>query len=172
MRCFVAVWPAPGVVEALAALPRPDFASARWTTEDQWHVTVRFFGELAPEAISGACTALAAAARSLPGPIIAKGGPGTRFLGPGLLVWPVEGLGGAAAAVAHATTGTGQAVPERPFFGHLTLARARRGADLRQARHLLAPLATSWPVTELSLVESVLHPGGARYRAVENFPLG
>ena len=50
MRLFLAVWPSPEVVDVLRALPRPDTPGVRWSTEDQWHVTVEFLGEcdLAP----------------------------------------------------------------------------------------------------------------------------
>jgi 2'-5' RNA ligase len=54
----------------------------------------------------------------------------------------------------------------------MTIARGRQGADLRPARHLLTSLAMSWRVTSLSLVQSELHPDGARYRDIETFPIG
>jgi RNA 2',3'-cyclic 3'-phosphodiesterase len=167
----VAVWPPPDVVSALAALPRPSVDGARWTTEDQWHVTLRFFGDLAPAEVSSAMSALASLSGSLPGPLTAQGGPGTRFLGLGLVVWPVEGLQLVAKAVEKATEEIGQPVPERRFYGHMTIARGRRGADLRSARFMLAPLAISWLVTSFSLVQSELHPDGARYRDVERFSI-
>ena len=171
-RCFAAVWPPPEVISALGALPRPRINEARWTTEAQWHVTLRFFGELTPEEAGSVTAALGAVAGSLPGRLTAQGGPATRLLGPGLVVWPVEGLEHAAEAVGTATANFGQPVPERRFYGHITVARARRGADLGPVRHLLRPLAMSWPVTSLSLVQSELHPDGARYRDIETFSLG
>jgi 2'-5' RNA ligase len=115
---------------------------------------------------------LARVAASWPGPFEVQGGPGTRLLGPGLVVWPVEGLAGVAGAVEQATAGIGERVPDRRFVGHLTIARSQRGTDLRRARHLLQALAMSWPASSLSLVESVLSPAGARYRDVEAFPIG
>ncbi len=127
VRCFVAVWPTPDVVSALAALPRPPLDAARWTTESQWHVTLRFFGDLSPADLESAGAALAAVAGSLPECPTAQGGPGTRFLGPGLIVWPVAGLETAAEAVEKATAGLGQPVPDRRFYGHMTIARGRRG---------------------------------------------
>jgi 2'-5' RNA ligase len=171
-RCFVAVWPPPEVISALGALPRPVVEGARWTTQAQWHVTLRFFGDLAPEAVHGATAALASLAGSLTDELTAQGGPGTRFLGPGLVVWPVGGLENAATAVERATAEIGQAVPERRFFGHMTIARGRRDVDLRPAGYLLASLAMSWPVTSISLVQSELHPDGARYQDIETFPIG
>ncbi len=171
-RCFVAIWPPPEVISALTALPRPPVEGARWTTEGQWHVTLRFFGDLGPEAVRTATASLASLAGSLADQLTAQGGPGTRFLGPGLVVWPVEGLENAAKAVESVTAKIGQAVPERRFFGHVTICRGRRGVDLRRARYLLTSLAMSWPVTSLSLVQSELHSDGAQYRDIEAFPFG
>jgi 2'-5' RNA ligase len=146
----------------------------RWSTRDQWHVTLRFFGELAAAEVSRALELLAQAAASLPGraPLEVLGGPATRFMGPGLIIWPVDGLAVAAAAVETATAGIGQPPPDRRFVGHLTIARGRRGTDLRRARHLLQPLAASWLVSSLSLVQSELHRDGARYREIASIPVG
>jgi 2'-5' RNA ligase len=144
----------------------------RWSTPDQWHVTLRFFGELGPGDVENARAALAVVAASWPGAFEVEGGPGTRFLGPSLVLWPVEGLAGLAQAVGQGTAGIGQPVPERPFLGHVTVARVRQGAGRRPDRGLLYPLSASWRVTSLSLVESELHAAGSRYRDVESFPLG
>lgn len=170
MRCFVAVWPPEDVLEAMAALPRPVVEAARWSTRDQWHVTLRFFGELDEAGVAAATSALAEAARSLSGPLVARGGPSTRYMGPGLVVWPVEGLERAARAVGRATAEIGMPVPHRPFRGHLTVARARGDADLRR-EGLLAPLERSWDVVSLSLVESRLCTAGASYTDVASFSL-
>ncbi len=172
MRCFVAIWPGADVVAALAALPRPAGERLRWSTEDQWHVTLRFFGELTPGQVDEVNAALAEMATSLPGDVTAEGGPATGFLGPGLVIWPVEGLRPVAERVERVTAHVGQPIPDRPFLGHITIARGARGADLRRAPHLLSPLRASWPVTSLSLVRSELGPRGARYSDVRAFPVG
>ena len=46
MRLFVAVWPPYEVVNSIAALERPPLPGLRWTTPDQWHVTMRFLGDV------------------------------------------------------------------------------------------------------------------------------
>ena len=97
-------------------------------------------------------------------------------MGPGLVVWPVEGLDDLARAVERATAEIGQPVPERPFQGHVTLARARGDADIRrtdlgQAGRLLAPLERSWPVGSFALVESRLRSGGSVYTDFATFSL-
>jgi len=171
MRCFVAVWPSPNVVAALDGLPRPVIDGLRWSGRDQWHVTLRFFGELGAREVGLVTEAMVGVARGLAGPLMAEGGPGTRLLGPGLVIWPVEGLQGVAGALGTATAEIGQPVPDRRFYGHVTIARGRRGVDLRRLRDVLVPLSAAWPVTSLSLVQSELHPDGARYRELESFAI-
>ena len=78
----------------------------------------------------------------------------------------------AAAPVGQATAHIGQPVADRPFIGHVTIARGARGADLRQAPHLLSSLSASWPVTSLALVHSQLGAGVARYRDIYTVSLG
>ena len=164
VRCFVAVWPVTEIKAALASLPRPDLPGLHWSGPEQWHVTLRFFGELDYAQVSMAETLLTEALSALEGPLKANGGPHCRLLGPGLVVWPVEGLETLAAAVQGATGALGQAPPDRPFVGHVTLARARKGVDLRRQRLPLPSLEARWPVRSVCLVESHLHPRGARYR--------
>jgi RNA 2',3'-cyclic 3'-phosphodiesterase len=170
MRCFVAVWPAPEVIEALGALPRPGTPGLRWSAKDQWHVTLRFFGDIDSQAATDASAVLARVTGTAGASPLADGGPGTRFLGPGLIVWPVDGLAEVANDVERLTAPIGKPPPSRSFYGHVTLARGRQGVDLRRAGNLLVPLALSWTATSLTLVQSELHPDGARYRVLEDFP--
>ena len=151
-RLFVAVWPPPDVVEMLAALPRYPLAGARWTDERQWHVTLRFLGavdaRVAVAALDGVradrCTAVL--------------GPRPQRLGPSVLMVPVAGLDDLAAAVDAAMAGVGPP-PRLPYRGHLTLARAGKGALPR------LDVAGGGGVAggRVTLVESQLHPAGARY---------
>ena len=167
MRLFVAVLPPPEVVATLAALPRPDVAGLRWTSPEQWHVTLRFLGEADVE------EALAALrSRDSAGEAAVELGPATGRFGRRVLHVPVIGLEAVAAAVVGATGLVGESAPARPFTGHVTLARARdrRGVDLRPLTGV--PVAAAWRATEMSLVASRL--GGrtpARYEVLERFAL-
>jgi 2'-5' RNA ligase len=160
-RLFVAVWPPPNVVEMLAALPRYPLAGARWTTEKQWHVTLRFLGDVDAAAATAALDRLSAA------PCRAVLGPRPGRLGRDVLVVPVAGLDDLAAAVHEVMDGMGPG-GRFPYRGHLTLARAGKGALPR----LDAPVVGEWEVDRVTLVESQLHPAGARYTTVGERRLG
>jgi 2'-5' RNA ligase len=164
-RLFVAVWPPADVMERLAALPRREQPGVRWTTRDQWHVTLRFLGEADVDAARGALAGLQAASCH------AVLGSRARRLGPSAFVVPVGGLDELAAGVALATEGVGQSSP-RPssrFRGHLTLARLKGKA--RPGLDVSALASASWWVTSVALVQSQLHPHGARYETLAEVAL-
>jgi 2'-5' RNA ligase len=170
MRLFVAVWPSPSVALQLAALDRPPRAGVRWTTEDQWHVTLRFLGQILDEdlqRVKGALSALESVGPTRP--VTAVAGPALTRLGPSVLCVPVAGLDGLAASVVRATAEFGEPPDERPFRGHITVARAARHVKLRLSAPV--PFEGSWEVEEVTLVASVLHRAGARYEVVGRYPL-
>ena len=165
-RLFVAVWPPEAVLDRLAALARPAVEGLRWTTRDQWHVTLRFLGPV-PE-VEPVADALGAI----------EAGAATAVLGPALgrfdqriLHVPVLGLDVVAAAVIDATAHLGKRPDDRPFRGHVTLARvAKHGrVDLRPLAG--SPVAAEWDVGGVCLVESRLSLAGARYEVLEEFRL-
>jgi len=171
VRLFVAVWPPDDVVDVLADLPRPDVAGVRWTTPGQWHVTLRFLGRVASDDVEQVTGTFGRIDVGSAGPVSAEMGPATACLGRGILQVPVQGLDELARATVEATADVGQPPEDRPFHGHLTLARARgRKGDLRRLRG--APLAARWKVAELTLVASTPHREGSRYEVVASLPLG
>ncbi len=105
MRLFVAVWPPESVVEMLLGFERPDVAGVRWTTELQWHVTLRFLGEVEDpgpvvDALGGVPGGLRAEGV---GEVRATLGPTSAwFAGRQVLQVPVAGLDALAAAVLEA----------------------------------------------------------------------
>ena len=67
---------------------------------------------------------------------------------------------------------------DRPYSPHLTIGRARRGADPvvlgrlgAQAGALPAPPELAWAVERVSLFQSELLPGGPRYTALDDLAL-
>jgi 2'-5' RNA ligase len=170
VRLFVAVWPSADVLDVLADLPRPEVSGVRWTTKGQWHVTLRFFGHVAAGEVDQVTGTFGRIDVGSAGPVTADMGPVTACLGRGILQVPVEGLDELARATVEATTGVGQPPDDRPFRGHLTLARARgRKGDLRRLRG--TPLAARWKVADLTLVASTPHREGSRYEVVASLPL-
>lgn len=165
-RLFVAVWPPDDVLDRIAALDRPSVAGLRWTTKDQWHVTLRFLGQV-PEV---APVVEALAGLDLPAPDAVLGPAVDRF-GRRVLHIPVAGLDAIAAGVVEATAAVGRPPEDRPFHGHITLGRVaeRARVDLRPLTGTVVD--GGWRVDAICLVESLLSPKGARYQVVERFPL-
>ena len=159
MRLFVGVWPPPEVGDALRAMPRPDEPAVRWSTPDQWHVTLRFLGAVPDEAVADVRAALREVSWSAASVSM---GPATVRLGSSILMLPVTGLD----PLAHALP-----FPFGPegFTGHLTVARARgrRGKVPRSLEGL--PCSAAWTATSFALVRSQTRPSGAVYDDVEVF---
>ena len=158
MRLFVAVWPPGDVLDAIAALDRPDLRSVRWTGRDQWHATLRFLGEMdrVPDEVLEPLTSCTATSVTI--------GPATQRLSGRVLMIPVHGLDELAAAVA-------DPADARPFRGHLTLARARERGGRIPPSLAGAPIAGAWTVTSVSLVRSHLGGGPARYEDIRTVDL-
>lgn len=177
VRLFLAVDLPPGVARGVAGLPRPADRSVRWTSARQWHVTIRFLGELDGAALEGPDGLVAALGR-VPGAVADAGGlPVTAVMGPAstwfpgrrVLQVPVAGLEVLARCTGEATSRWG-AAPDQPFRGHLTLARARGQARGPAA---LAGVAVEarWGVSEVVLYRSIAAPGGHRYEALHRVGL-
>ncbi|MGD9704514.1 MAG: 2'-5' RNA ligase family protein [Acidimicrobiia bacterium] len=164
-RLFIALWPPDDVLDQLEALPRVERAGVRWTTREQWHVTLRFLGGAELDAAARALSTL----RHPPVEAALSGRIGR--LGRSVLMVPVTGLDSLAAAVLDATAEVVAVVDGRGsrFLGHLTLARLK-GAP---ACGLIgAELDARWQANEVSLVDSVHGSGPASYRTLATVPLG
>ncbi|MDE3086750.1 MAG: hypothetical protein KGJ77_08280, partial [Acidobacteriota bacterium] len=115
MRLFVAVDLPTDVAALVAGLERPPLETLRWTTPAQWHVTLRFLGEVASAALvgpDGLVTALDTLGAGLAArgelPVQAVLGPAAAwFPGRQVLQVPVAGLEALAGAVLAATGGVG-----------------------------------------------------------------
>jgi RNA 2',3'-cyclic 3'-phosphodiesterase len=161
-RLFIAVRPPEAVLDAVAALPRPEAPGVRWVSPSQWHVTVRFFGEAPLEPVVEALGGLPARMAGSD-PVEAVVGPAVSRLGRHVLCLPVAGLDGLAGAVRDLTAGFGQPPDPRPFAGHLTLARLQRRVACGLAGQRFA---ARFPVNDVELVRSTLGRGGATHEVV------
>jgi 2'-5' RNA ligase len=165
MRLFVAACPDDAALDRLAALERPDIDGVRWTSRDQWHITLRFFGDVEDSAaIEFALQDAIAGFGS--GVVRAELGPCVQRVG-NMLWAPVSGLDDVAGCVVSATSSFGVPPEDRRFRGHITLARhrsRRKAAVLRSAQG--QPLSGSWDVRDVELVRSHLGAGGSRYETI------
>jgi 2'-5' RNA ligase len=180
VRLFVAVWPPDDVIDLINGLSRPEIPGLKWTVRQQWHVTLRFLGEVQKvDEVSEALRELSGTGASE-----AVLGPATAwFPGRRVLQIPVSGLedlslraNRAIAQVDGAPASAESAEgPGNGFRGHLTLARVRGKTriDAAHARKLEGEqIRAEWIAHKVSLVASSLRSDGARYSDVEVVELG
>ncbi len=162
-RLFVAVWPPEQEATQLAHLVGAAETGVRRVPTPDLHVTIRFLGAADEGAVFAG---LAASGLPL---AQARLGPAVTLLGSEVLMVPVAGLDELVLAVNAATADCGSPVDPRPFVGHLTLGRIRRGAG---SKAIGAPVNAAFAVDEVSLVSSTLTPTGPDYRILRRFPCG
>ncbi len=173
MRLFVAVDLPPSTTRRLAALDRPPGPTLRWTDPVQWHVTLRFLGEVdEPEDIVAALVPVGSVLHEVaPGPVEAHVGPSTAwFAGRRVLHVPVAGLDPLADVVTGLTTSLA-AADDAGFAGHVTLARTR-GRHRGPAALAGQLVEDHFEVRSITLYASTLAPDGPRYRVVSTFAVG
>lgn len=176
-RLFVAIIPPRPVRARLLALMH-GVEGARWQSDDQLHLTLRFVGEVDRH---GAADIAASLARVRFDPFAAAlSGVGTFGNGGRVhTLWagavPRDTLTALHHRVDAAIAGAGIAPDRRAFMPHVTLARFARTADPAGilafvARH--AGLASvRFAVTAFALMESSLGSEGASYQLVERYDL-
>ncbi len=164
----MAVRPPGDVADRLSALGRPVVSGVRWTIREQWHVTLRFLGPVGD--LDPVRTALSRVTDTAPA-AAAVIGPAVGRFGRRILYLPVAGLDVMAAAVIDATAHLGSPPDERPFRGHLTLARVGNRADADLGALAGAAFEARWEVEELCLFASHPSSAGARYQMLDRFPL-
>jgi 2'-5' RNA ligase len=161
-RLFVAARPPAATLDLIEALPRPELPDVRWTPRDQWHVTLLFLADAELDEVADHLARLHA-------PVASARITGWSTIGRHVGALVVEGLD----ELAHAVERSVGVAADRPFRGHLTLARSRARGRLRVA----APAAmgdspaASFAVTEVELVRSDLTRDGARHTVELVVPL-
>ena len=180
---FVAVAPPPAVldeIETAAAPLRVSRHDLRWTSRDAWHITLAFLGEVDETATVRLAPRLERAA-------VRHGPFRVRFAGAGAfpdaararVLWcglggDVPALAGLASAVAAGARRAGAKPPDegRPFRPHLTLARCRMPADVREVTAALSGYdGTPWTADRIHLINS--RPGQQpRYATLGSWSLG
>ena len=180
MRLFAGLPLSPDAIARLSAL-RLRYAAPRdglrWSTPEQWHITLSFFGET-DEAGARTLEQRLADVRSF-SPAIQVDGLGV-FSAKGILYAQVarnsdlEALHTKVQGLATSGSRTPDSLPFRP---HITLARSKNRTGLESLRRLGQPALPSfgapvrWQAAEMLLYQSVLQPGGAAYTTLARFPL-
>ena len=186
-RLFFAFWPDEATREAMhhAARKAVRHSGGRPVPAANLHVTVAFLGSVAEslrpevERIGAAVAAEGLEPQAILG---GKGAPGGAACPPdlvfdGIVFWAKPQVLVAAcsqpppeaAALAARLWAALRVLPIRPdlrpYQPHVTLAR-----KVRKPAPDLALKPVSWPVTALTLVESVTDPAGARYEPIASWP--
>lgn len=172
-RLFVAVRPPGPVRDALLGL-MGGVAGARWQSDDQLHLTLRFIGEVDRHTADDIHAALGAIYHprfdltlSGLGMFDRRGMPETLWAG----VAPAEPLRILHKKVDQALVRAGLEPERRAFHPHITLARLNRASG-PVADFLAVPARTdSFCVDSFGLFESQLTPDGARYTQAETYRL-
>lgn len=147
-----------------------------WTRPGNWHVTLKFLGDAAEDALPGVRSALATV--SFAPFVLCAGGAGffppkgsPRVFWVGLRRGAGE-LTRLAAGVQAALEPLGFAPEDRPYRPHLTLARVRRAEKDPWGELSREAAEMDWPACEVrafTLWESELGASGPRYRGLADF---
>lgn len=169
MRAFLAIYPDVAARRSLADVAPDDADDVRVTDMADWHVTLRFLGDLDEEQTRAVTTAARRALEDV-GTFTVHLGPLTALgTGARVLFAPVKGAEHVARCLDEALVGL--ASPrDGPFRGHLTLARARGRGRLPASLSGL-PVQVAFAVDEVDLVGSRLEPHRAVHHVMERFAL-
>ena len=175
MRLFAAIRPPRPIRDRLLAA-MGGVSGARWQSDEQLHLTLRFIGEVDRHLADDVHAALSAV-RQPPFEIAlaglgwfgARGRPATIWAG----LRPHEPLKALHNKIDRALDRVGVPPDTRAFAPHITLARLKPGTGpmgglLEQAGALSSP---SFTINAFGLYESDLTPDGAVYSLVELYPL-
>jgi 2'-5' RNA ligase len=173
---FVAVWPDEPTRSRLSGLDLGSGRGLRVVGPEQWHITLRFLGQVEDDMVPELSDALGRVAAGMPGAVRCGLGPSTAwFSGDRVLRIPVEGLDELAGAVRLATrpvvADAGDRAPA--FHGHLTVARSKGRRDDASERRSLAGIrfAGAFDVSSFDLVASRRSDDGPRYTRLASFKL-
>jgi 2'-5' RNA ligase len=175
-RLFVAIRP-PQPIRAMLLGVMGGVSGARWQSDDQLHLTLRFIGD-ADRHVEADLIAGLAGVRHPPFEISIAGMGSFARRGRPEAIWagvaPHDQLKTLHKKVDQACQRAGLAPEGRAYSPHITLARLKRGAG--SLRHLVEADGglTSAPflVDSFCLYESELTPEGAIYSPIDRFPLG
>jgi RNA 2',3'-cyclic 3'-phosphodiesterase len=183
MRLFVAIAPPPEALDELAAAVEPLRIAApelRWTGRESWHLTLAFLGEVDDGLLAELSIRLERAARRHGQQRLSIAGGGAfPSAGRARVVWAgIRGdspaLAALAASVSAGARRAGAPPPDegRKYHPHLTLARCRQPADVRDLTRMLQEASgPDWTADAVHLVRSHLTGSSPRYEQMGSWPL-
>lgn len=158
-------------------------SAARWATPEQFHLTLRFLGNIEVSQVETLDSALRAACAGF-GTLRLRASRIGFFPRPRAprVVWvgvddDQDRLPKLWSAVQSATNGFTAEEPEEKFVGHITLARIKsihpREVQVlaEHAQQLTHEVFGEWVATEVEIIRSQLSPQGARYSTLKTVPL-
>ncbi|MGQ9573047.1 MAG: RNA 2',3'-cyclic phosphodiesterase [Dehalococcoidia bacterium] len=167
------------------ALRRKEAPPVRWVRPEGIHLTLKFLGAVPQDRVTAICQALTPAVEGIPllslqlaevGTFADRRGPRVLWVG---IQGDIEPLTRLQERVKKALAPLGFPPEGRAFSPHLTLARvpdymgrAERQALRELAKETPLPTAPAATIRELSLMRSILGPGGAVYERLAAFPFG
>lgn len=184
MRCFIAIEIPDNWRSALTKVCDPTGLTprgVRWVRPEQYHVTLRFLGEIEDQLVPAISDAVAQSAAQIEPFALRLAGLGAfRSRDVARVVWagiddPTHGCQRWIDLAGPALEALGFDADSRPYHPHITLARAktgRAGHDLnRFVEHAASLPPLSFDASLLTLFESLLGRHGAHYRVLSRVPL-
>ena len=175
-RLFVALRPPRPVRDILRAAMH-GISGARWQSDEQLHLTLRFIGEVDHHKAEDIAAALGA--HYAPSVVARIAGVGLfERQGRAHMVWagvePHEPLAALHRKVEQLLARVGVVPEMRAFMPHITLARLNRGSGpVAPFLALNSGLASPpFEFSHVTLYESEMGHGGSRYHPVARYPLG
>ncbi|MBF0400468.1 MAG: RNA 2',3'-cyclic phosphodiesterase [Magnetococcales bacterium] len=180
MRLFLALDPTPEVATFLdgeRAWLQTQRTALVWIPKENYHLTLRFLGELNESDLPALQAGMARATTGVaPFTLQIAGWGGFPSMERGRIFW--VGVAGTALPSLHTLVAaihreiTAGEQDDRPFHPHITLARARKpGWSSGTTLPTRATTSPPWPITALHLYRSQLGSGPPRYQLLHSEPL-
>ena len=188
VRCFVSVGISAEAREqligAVERIRREIPQGIQWARPDGMHLTLKFLGDIPADEVPPLLDCLVpVASNATPFPLALAGlGMFPNRRKPRVLWAGVTGnldaLSGLQQSAENAINALGHPPERRPFRPHITLGRPRRSVSDSQLERIgrvvsgvSSPAPVSWQVESIEVMQSELHPSGARYTILGSVPL-
>lgn len=176
MRVFFAIELPEDLQQELATFAGSLEGDLRRVRPEQIHLTLRFVGDVHDEDVPALINVARASLTGPPFTLQVEGGGAFGSRTRPRVLWAgatgeVRRAVGVVRALEHALRRLGYPSSERPFSPHVTLARVLGRVPPTTLERLAETPSVLLPVSQITLFQSELLPGGARHSAVHRFEL-